>query len=120
MLWRGKHYLYRSALYNPAQIHHRYVVSNVGHYTEIVGDIKDAHTQSPLPLTQQSENLAFGGHVERCRRLICNQNPRTAAQRHGDHRALAHSSAELMRISPGSVGGTRHPDRFQRSDGRVP
>ena len=72
MLGRGKQNLYRSALDNPAQIHHRYIVSNVGHYAEIVGDIENAHTQSPLPLTQQIENLAFRGYVERRRRLICN------------------------------------------------
>ena len=44
------------------------------------------------------EDLRLDGHVQRGGRLVSNQEPRIAGERHRDHHALAHAAGELVRI----------------------
>ena len=48
---------------------------------------------------QQRRGSAPDGHVERRGRLVGDQQPRIARERHGDHRALALAAGELVRIA---------------------
>ena len=49
-------------------------------------------------LLQQVEDLRLHGDVERGGRLVGDDQPRLAGQRHRDHRALAHAAGVLVRI----------------------
>ena len=54
---------------------------------------------------QQLQDLGLDRHVERRRRLVGDEDPRVAGQRHRDHRPLAHAAGELVRIA--AVGSRR-------------
>ena len=57
-----------------------------------------AELNSSLQLLDQLEDLRLHRHVERGRRLVGDQQLRVADQRHRDHRALAHTAGELVRV----------------------
>ena len=49
-------------------------------------------------LLEQLEDLRLDGHVERGGRLVGDQQPRLAGQRHRDQRPLPHAAGELVRV----------------------
>ena len=57
---------------------------------------------------QQIEDLRLDGDVERRRRLVGDQQPRIAGDRHGDHHALVHAAGELVR--KGATAGSPGPE----------
>ena len=61
-----------------------------------MGDEHDRHPVLPLQLAQKLQDLGLRGHVERRRRLVCDQQGGMAGQRHRDHRPLAQSPAQLI------------------------
>ena len=65
---------------------------------KIVRDHQDRRADTLLQLQHQPQDLRLDRHVQRGRRLVGDQQPRRARQRHRDHRALAHSARELVRI----------------------
>ncbi len=47
----------------------------------------------------QFQHLGLGGHIQRCGRLIGDQQFRAHRQRHRDHHALALPAGKLMRVA---------------------
>ena len=61
----------------------------------------DQHNRRAEPafeLQHQLEDLGLDGDVERRGGLVGDQQPWVAAERHGNHHALAHAAGELVRI----------------------
>ena len=81
-----------------AGIHHHHPVGVLGDDPHIVGDQDDRGAQRILQLPHQIEDLGLDRHIERCRRLVGDQQLRVARQRHRDHRALAHAARKLVWI----------------------
>ena len=81
-----------------SRIHHVDPVGHVGDHAHVVGDQQQPGAGlAPQPLDQR-EDLRLDGDVERGGRLVGDQQPRPADQRHRDHHALAHPAGELERI----------------------
>jgi hypothetical protein len=57
-----------------------------------------AMPSSLLQFEQQLHDLRLGGHVERGRRLVGDQQLRAAGQRDRDHHALPHAAGQLVRV----------------------
>ncbi len=53
---------------------------------------------SRLQLLDEFENLRLHGHVERGGRFVGDEEFGVGDERHGDHHALAHAAAELVRV----------------------
>src|SRR2546430_11426819 len=64
----------------------------------ILGDQHDRHAELPLQPVEQLQDLRLDRHVERSSRLVSDEELRVADERHGDHHALAHASAHLVRV----------------------
>ncbi len=77
---------------------HGDVVGHLGDHAEIVGDQDDGGAGVAAQAAHQVEDLRLDGDVERGGRLVGDQQPRAAGQRHGDHGALAHAAGQLVRI----------------------
>ena len=65
---------------------------------------------------EQLEDLGLDRHVERGRRLVGDEQARLAAQRHRDHRALAHAAAELVRVVVDPALRARDADELEQLD----
>ena len=83
---------------NLANIHHNDFLGHFGDHSHIMGDIHDRHPEFVLERSHQIQDLRFGGHIQGSGRLIGNQQTGSAAQRHGDHSALAHATTQLEGI----------------------
>ena len=55
-----------------------------------------------MQISDQIQNLGAQAHVQGRGRLIGQQQPRLAGQRHGNHGALALAAAELVRVGAGT------------------
>ena len=64
----------------------------------------------------QVEDLRLDRHVERGRRLVCDQEPRLARERHRDHRPLPHAAREPVRIVVEAPLGRRDAHPAQHLD----
>ena len=86
------------ALDDLARIHDVDPVGVTGHHPEVVGD--DDHGQAELlrQPAQQLQDLRLDGDIERRGRFIGKNQFGPAADRDGDHHALAHAAAQLVRI----------------------
>ena len=98
MLRHREQFIDRRALDDLAGIHHRDLVADFGDHAEIVGDQDDRGAARGLQLAHQIEDLRLQGDVERGGRLVRDQEPGIAGQRHRDHDALAHAARQLVRI----------------------
>ena len=66
-----------------------------------------------LQVADELQDLGLNRHVERRRRLVRDQQRRTAHQRHRDHRALAQPPRELERVAVEGLDGMREPDHVE-------
>ena len=69
-----------------------------------------------LQVAQQRQHLRLGGDVDRRRRLVGDQQARLAAQRHGDHGALAQAARELPGIGVDPLLRHRDADVAEQAD----
>ena len=67
----------------------------------------------------QLEDLRLDRDVERGRRLVRDQHPRVAGERHRDHHPLAHAARELVRIVVHAPLRLGDADRAQQLDRRA-
>ena len=81
-----------------AGIHHHHPLRHLGHHAHCVRDEHHRHAHLGLQPGQQVEDLRLDGDVQRRRGLVGNQQLRPAGQRNGNHHALAHAAAELVRV----------------------
>jgi hypothetical protein len=107
----------RAGLDDPAEVHHHHVVGQLGDHAQVVGDQQDGQPGPLLQVAQQVEDLRLGGHVERRRRLVRDQQAGASGEGHGDHRSLADAPAELVGVllQPSlGAGHARQPEQFDR------
>ena len=121
VLRRSEHRRGRPGLDQLAALHHADPVREAAHEVEVVGDEEERHAHLGLQLVEQGEDLRLDRHVEGGRRLVGDQQPRPAGERHRDHRALALAARELVRIgvdAPRRLGDAGA--REQRDRARAP
>ena len=68
------------------------------HHAEVVGDENDRHVAFGALLSDELEDLCLHGDIERGRRLIGEEESRSAGERDRDHDSLAHSTGKFVRI----------------------
>ena len=68
---------------------------------------------APL-LVEDRHDLGLGGHVERGRRLVGQQQPRLDRQGRGDHHPLQQAARQLVRVLAQAAGGVVDPDVLQQ------
>ena len=91
----------------PPGIHDGDVVGHFGDHAEIVRDQQHGGADLALQLHDQHQDLRLHRHVERGGRLVGDQEPRAAGERHRDHDALAHAARQLVRIGTRAAGAHR-------------
>jgi hypothetical protein len=113
----------RCLLGDARRVHHDDLVRGLGHHAEVVGDEDDGRPVLGLELADEPEDLRLGRHVERCRRLVRDQERGVVDQGHRDHHALAHATRELVRVvvdPPLRPGDTDLPESLDRELPRAP
>ena len=97
-----------------AGVHDDHAIGELGDQAEVVRDQDRGGVRLVLRLLQHLEDLSLDGHVERRRRLVGDQHGRLVRDRHRDHRALAHSTRELVRILVDPPLGIRDADELEQ------
>ena len=72
-----------------------------------MADQQHGNTALAPQFLQQVQDLRFYRDVERCGRLIQQQQFRLTSQRGRDHRALFHATGKLVRVGAGDLGRAR-------------
>ena len=98
MLGEGEDLLRRALFDLLAAQHDDDPVGDLGDHRHVVGDEQHRHPDLALEQLDEVEDLGLDGHVERGGGLVGDEECGAAAQRHRDHRALAHAAGELMRV----------------------
>ena len=103
-----------------AAVHDHDLVGDLGDDPEVVGDEDDAGVELGLHLAHDVDDLRLDGHVERRRGLVGDQHVGVAADRHGDHRPLAHAAGELERVLVDALVGVRDAHAGEQVRGHLP
>ena len=82
-----------------------------------MGDPDDGHAQLFLEPPHQVHNLCLNGHVQRCGRLVGDEQLGITAQAHGDHHTLAHTAGELVGIVIQARFGPGNADHLEELHG---
>ena len=106
-------------LHRAPAVHDHDLVRDLGDDAEVVGDEDDAGVVLRLHLAHDVDDLRLDGHVERRRGLVGDQDVRVAADRHGDHRALAHAAGELERVLVDALVRVGDADAGQQGRGHA-
>ena len=101
---RGDELLNGGAFHDPARVHHRHVVRQLGHHAEVVGDEDHRRSLTAAQIGQKFDDLGLNGHVESGGGFIGDEQFRIPGQSHGDHHPLLHAPRKL-------VGEIHHPRR---------
>ena len=99
-------------------LHHGDVVGEVRDDTHVMGDQQDRAVQPVAQGAQQVEDLGLHRHVQCRGRLVGDQEGRVTGDRLRDHRALALSAGELVRIGVERlerIGQFHHRQQFDRT-----
>jgi hypothetical protein len=107
-----------SRLHDAARVHHDDALGVARDHAQVVGDDdqRDAHALGQV--AHQLQDLRLDGDVERRRRLVGDDQLRLARQRQGDHHALTHAAAEVMREllqAPLWLGDADHAEQLHRA-----
>ena len=120
MLGMGKDLLCRSRLHDLAAIHDDHPIAHLGDDPEVVRNEQEGHAMSTLQADQQVQDLRLNRHVERCGRLVRDQESWLTRKGDCDHDPLEHSARHLMRIAVvaliGSKAGQCPKDAENQSD----
>ena len=81
-----------------ARVHDRDPIRELDEQRQVVGDEEHGEAHLPLQLLELLQDLALNDHVERCRRLVEQEQLGAERHRHRDHHALSHSAGELVGI----------------------
>ena len=93
----------RSCFFDLAIVENDDMVGDLRDNRQIMCDIDGGGTFFLDHLLEGFQHLNLGGHVERGRRLVKNEQVRLAAQRHRRHQALQLSARHLVRIACSDV-----------------
>ena len=94
-------------------LHNSNVVGDLRHHPEVMGHEDHAHAFLALDVTDQREDLRLGGDIKRSGRLVGNQDVGLKRQGHGDHRSLALTAGQLVRVGCDDLGRVRKLDGRQ-------
>lgn len=92
MLWRGEDFPDRPFLDLLSLPHHDDIIGHLSHHAHVVRDEDHRHAEFGLQFPDYGEDLGLNGNVQSGRRLVRDQEPGAAGERHGDHHALAHAA----------------------------
>ena len=102
----------RALLDDPAQVHDRDPIREVGGRGEIVGDHQDAHPVLPEPV-QERQDAGSDRNVQHRHRLVGDEKLGVEHQAGGDRDALALAAGQLVRIAVDEEVGRREPGPLQ-------
>ncbi|MCY1487977.1 hypothetical protein D9M68_216600 [compost metagenome] len=85
-------------LHDPAGIHDNHPVAEGRDEPEIVRDENQAHAALGNQLVEDTKHFELHGDVKRRGRFVGDQQFRSGNQHHRDHRALAHTARNLVRV----------------------
>lgn len=69
---------------------------NLGDDSQVMRDNNDRDSRLLLNAFEQRDDLRLNRYIQRCRRLIRNQNRRLTDKRNRNHDSLAHPTTELV------------------------
>ena len=110
----------RALLHHLPEVHHDDVPRHLRDHPEVVGDEDDRRPVPALQVAEEIQDLGLRRHVDRGRRLVGDQEPRPARERHRDHGALAQPTRELPRIGVDPLVRHRDADAAEELDGHRP
>ncbi|SPU65668.1 Uncharacterised protein [Brucella neotomae] len=88
-------------------------VGEAAHDAQIMRDENHRHSEPLLQICQKVQNLRLNGDVQRCGRLIRDQDIRLVGKRHGNHDALALPTGKLIRVAVDAPFRFGNADQFQ-------
>ncbi len=115
----AEHRARRALLDHAAGVHHEDPVGDPRDHAHVVRDQHDRSAGLRAPGLDQLEDLRLDRDVQRRRRLVGDQHPRAAGERHRDHHALAHAARELVRVVVDPALGLGDADGRQQLDRAV-
>src|SRR3989441_2636000 len=83
---------------------------------EVVRDVEDRGIDSFPEVLEKAEDLGLRRHIERRCRFVGDHQGGISRERHGDHHALLHPSAELVRVGVVDLRRLRNPDESEELD----
>jgi hypothetical protein len=104
---------------DPAQVHDRDAVGEVGRGREVVGDHEDAEVGLLAQPGQQGQDPGPYRHVQHRRRLVGDQQLRLQHQAGGDGDPLALAARQLVRVAVEVQVRRGQPRPFQRIPGAL-
>ena len=96
-----------------AAIHDKDARGKTRHDAEVVGDEDHGHAEAFFQRGKQLHDLRLDGDIERGGRFVGNKDVGLTGQRHGDHDALLHAAAQLMRVIVHALGRIDDADRIE-------
>ena len=78
----------RAVFHNAATAHHGDIIRQIMHHTEVVRDENHGEPQLLHQVSEQVQNLALDGDIERRDRFICQQESRARRNGAGNGNAL--------------------------------
>ncbi len=105
---------------HPAGVHDADLIRYLRHHAEVVSDDDDRHSGSPAQILEQGQDLRLNCDVERCGRLVGDQQLRFVGQGHRDHHALAHPARELVRELIDTSLGVGNAHHLEQLDSAFP
>ncbi|RMP13595.1 hypothetical protein ALQ29_05619 [Pseudomonas marginalis pv. marginalis] len=120
VLWPGQQVVFAAVLAEAPGIHHGNGVAGLRDHAEVVGDHDDRQPALIAQVQQQPQDLRLHRHIQGGGRLVGDQHFRVAAQRHGDHCALAHAAGKLVGVVVDARLGIGNAHLAQHVDGLQP
>ena len=99
---------------NPARVHDDDAIGELCDQAEVVCDEDDRRLRLALRGLQHLDDLRLDRHIERRRRLVCDEDAGIVRDRHRDHRALTHAARELVRVLVVPLLRGRDTDELQQ------
>ena len=75
------------------------MVSGFGDNGQIMGDQQQGHSVFVDQIAQQAQDLSLRRHIQRCRRLIGNQQAGAQSYGHRDANTLTLTARQFMRVA---------------------
>ncbi|MDW3214451.1 MAG: hypothetical protein R8G01_10665 [Ilumatobacteraceae bacterium] len=107
----------RTCLDNATGIHHSDSVGESGNHAEVMRDDQDGHLTCRRQLGDQFQDLCLHGDVQRCGRLIGDQQVGLTAQSNRNRHSLTHPAGELVRVLVETLASLWNSDGVQQVDG---
>ncbi len=101
-------------------VHDRDPVGEVADQGQVVRDQHHGEAEFVAQPHQQLDDLGLHRHVERGGRLVGDQQPRAAGERHRDEHALALAAGQLVRVAAQGALGDRPTSSSSSAGVRVP